>query len=146
MLRVKQVLAFLSIFGVAIVACKFLITDFTFTPHGWGWLGYIGGMIAFLIGFGFLNGRLLKPQAESEQSLLRIGLQKGLFWLSLPVGGTLAYLLMPGFFTVVNGLGGWVLTVIMAVAFGLEAAAQQCIWRSHLKKQAEEHKKDGESK
>ncbi len=131
MKTLNRLLAYATIFGGALLLARLLpfTAGFAFTPTSWGWLAYITGMLLYLIGFRFLKSRIAASLTDENKSYLHVAAEEVARWLCIPVGATVACTLLPAYFTVTNGLGGWVVAVIMAVAFGVEKAAQLCINR-----------------
>lgn len=154
MLRLKQFAAFFGIFGAAALLTYFWPAgrDLRFEIHSWGWLPYVGGILAYIVAFAKLTSwvsRSLGVNAQTKSSL-HVGLEEGGVWLCMAAGGILASFLTPAYFVVSSGWVALAYSGLWAAAFGLEKAAQHCIKRSYEAKQArsdsDESKKDGEQK
>lgn len=147
MVFLKRVLAFVLIFGAAFLLVTQLpiARGFDFKVTGWGWLAYIGGMVAYLVPYTWLRSRVDKSLGVNDQtkSSIHFALEEGGSWLCVPTGFTLGWLILPTAFAITNGLGGWVVSVVIAVAFGVEKAVQRCITQSQ---HAKTNKSDTDTK
>lgn len=148
MLFFKKLVAFVAIFGAAILLCRQMpaINAFYYDINGWGWLAYISGYI----GGGLLHGIVASVASkalgvtESSKSEFHRFVEESTEWFALPVGATLGWLILPSAFVITSPCGGWLLCGIIGIATGLEKLVRRRIHAAHLAKLLAQ--RDNESK
>ncbi|MBY0552836.1 MAG: hypothetical protein K2W95_36470 [Candidatus Obscuribacterales bacterium] len=136
MLFLKQLVAFVAIFGAAIAACYAIpaVNAFDIDINGWGWLAYFGGIIGSFIGVGFISAKVDRALGVTAgtKSEFHTFVEESLEWFALPVGATIGWLIVPSAFVIVSPYGGWVLCGIIGIAMGLEKLVQRRIKAAHF--------------
>lgn len=138
MLFFKKLVAFVAIFGAAILLCQQIpaINAFDLNINGWGWLAYIGGIVGGFILHGILGSVASNALGvtESTKSEFHRFVEESTEWFALPVGATLGWLILPSAFVITSPYGGWLLCGIIGIALGLEKLVQRRINKAHLAK------------
>lgn len=140
MLFLKQLAAFVAIFGIAVATCYAIpaVNAFDIDINGWGWLAYLGGIVGAFIGVGFISAAVDSALGvtASTKSEFHTFVEESLEWFALPVGATIGWLLLPSAFVIASPYGGWILCGIIGIAMGLEKLVQRRIRAAHFAKLA----------